>query len=88
MYSISVSIPADAGGLSAGVGLGAGELVGIGMPSAWTVQPIYRFRLRSMKSRGFERDPAFQRIIDEARASGRATLLQWQRANGGSATRC
>lgn len=36
-----------------------------------------------------ERDPEFQRIIDEARASGRATLrrLQWQRANGGP-TRC
>ena len=35
-----------------------------------------------------ERDPEFQRIIDEARASGRATLrrLQWQRANGGSDT--
>lgn len=36
-----------------------------------------------------ERDPEFQRVIDEARASGRATLrrLQWQRANGGP-TRC
>ena len=36
-----------------------------------------------------ERDPEFQCVIDEARASGRATLrrLQWQRANGGP-TRC
>ena len=34
------------------------------------------------------RDPEFQRIVDEARASGRATLrrLQWQRANGGADT--
>ena len=32
--------------------------------------------------------PGVRRIIDEARASGRATLrrLQWQRANGGSDT--
>jgi hypothetical protein len=40
------------------------------------------------RSEALERDPEFQRIIDEARASGRATLrrLQWQRANGGSDT--